>query len=131
MVFHIKKNSTLPILRMKVIEDSNVDFQKFMTMLENSAITFSMRELNTGIYKIANAKGGIVLRTKRVNNNQLDEYYIYYKFTAKDTNKIGEFEGQFSIDMFGSETGNLIVPIKESLIIQIGDSFTRTTVTSV
>ena len=40
MLFTIRKNSTLPILRMKIIEDSNVDYNKFMTMLENSAITF-------------------------------------------------------------------------------------------
>ena len=60
MNFFIKQNSILPLLRMKVIEDSNIDYQKFMTMLENSAITFSMRELNTGIYKIANKSGGIL-----------------------------------------------------------------------
>ncbi len=131
MVFTIRKNSTLPLLRMRVIENSNLDYQKFMTMLENSAITFSMRELNTGVYKIANKKAGIVLRTKRVNNNQLDEYYIYYKFTKSDTSNPGIYEASFHIDFFGSETGNLIVPIKESLIINVLDSFTRTTVTSV
>ena len=121
MNFFIKQNSILPLLRMEVIEDSNIDYQKFMTMLENSAITFSMRELNTGIYKIANKSGGIVLRKKRVNNAQLDEYFIYYKWESKDTNKIGEFEGEFHIDFFGDNTGNLIVPIREPLIIHIGD----------
>lgn len=131
MLFTIKKDATLPLLMMRPIENSGVDYQKFMTMLENSAITFSMREINTGIYRIANKKGGIVLRTKRVNNNQLDEYYIYYKFTKSDTSKPGIYEASFHIDFFGSETGNLIVPIKESLIINVLDSFTRTTVTSV
>ena len=92
MLFTIRKNSTLPILRMKIIEDSNVDYNKFMTMLENSAITFSMRDKLTGIYKIANKKGNIVLRKKRVNNAQPDEYYIYYKWAKKDVDKAGVFE---------------------------------------
>lgn len=131
MNFFIRKGAILPLLRMKVIEDSNLDYQKFMTMLENSAITFSMRELNTGAYKIANRQGGIVLRKKRVNNAQQDEYYIYYKWQSKDTNKVGEFQGEFHIDFFGSETGNLIVPTQENLIIHVGDSFTKTTITSV
>lgn len=131
MNFFIKQNATLPVLKMRPIEDSNLDYEKFMTMLENSAITFSMRDKQTGVYKIANKQGGIVLRTKRVNNNQLDEYYIYYKFTTKDTSTSGTYEGSFHIDFFGNTTGNLIVPIREELNIIITDSFTRTTVTSV
>jgi len=116
---------------MKPIENSALDHNKFMTMLENSAITFSMRDKNTGVYSIANKSGNIVLRKKRVNVNQQDEYYIFYRFTKKDTSNPGNFLGEFNIDFFGSETGNLIVPIKEELNIIITDSFTRTTVTSV
>lgn len=66
MNFFIRKDATLPLLRMRPIENSGVDYQKFMTMLENSAITFSMRDINSGVYKIANKSGGIVLIKKEL-----------------------------------------------------------------
>jgi hypothetical protein len=131
MEFFIKKGATLPILRMRPIENSNLDYNKFMTMLENSAITFSMRNKYTGVYKVANKTGGIVLRKKRVNVSQRDEYYIYYKFLKKDTNTAGEYVGSFNIDFLGDETGNLVVPIQEDLNIVIIDSFVKTTITQV
>lgn len=131
MQFHILKSSTLPLLRMKLIENSVLDYDKFMSMLENSAITFSMRNKENGVYTIANASAGIVLRTKKVNVNQRDEYYVFYKWKKKDTKKSGVFLGQFSIDFVGQETGNLIFPISEPLEIIIGDSFVKTTITQV
>lgn len=38
--------------------------------------------------------------------------FIIFKFTKKDTSVPGEYRGEFHIDFAGSETGNLIVPIK-------------------
>ena len=40
--FFIKKDSTLPILTMKVVNDGRYDYKKIFDRLENAAITFSM-----------------------------------------------------------------------------------------
>ena len=40
--FFIRKNSQLPILQMKVINDGRNDYKKIFEELENAAITFSM-----------------------------------------------------------------------------------------
>jgi hypothetical protein len=52
--------------------------------------------------------------------NSPTEYYIYYKFTNTDTNKVGKFNGQFLIK---NDDGNLILPIQEKLFIFIQESF--------
>ena len=48
------------------------------------------------------------------------EYYMYYRFTARDTNTPGRYQGQFLIK---NEQGNLIVPIREELYVNVEDSF--------
>ena len=52
MDFYIRKNSTEPIVKMKVIQDGRNDFQNLHDQLANSSIKFSMRDVSTGIYKI-------------------------------------------------------------------------------
>ena len=44
------------------------------------------------------------------------EYYIYYKWTERDTNQKGRFIGEFTIT---TENGDLICPIREPLFINI------------
>ena len=48
------------------------------------------------------------------------EYYIYYKFTGRDTNTPGRYVGQFLIK---NDEGNLILPIREELYINVQPSF--------
>ena len=55
-----------------------------------------------------------------LNPNTEPEYYIYYQFTNKDTNRVGRYEGQF---MLRTSDGVLILPIREKLYINIQESF--------
>jgi hypothetical protein len=119
MDFFIKKNATLPLLKLAVIKDGRSDYHNFMDLIESSTILFSMIDVETGIPKIVSKQAGFVSKTF-IDPNTPTEYYIYYNFTKKDTNKVGRYEGQF---MLKNEQGDLIVPIREQLFITIQDSF--------
>jgi len=119
MNFNIKKNATLPILKLSVIKDGRSDYNNFMELLETSTIFFSMVNSETGILKIISKPAGFVEKTF-IDPNAETEYYIYYKFTNTDTNTVGKFEGQFLVK---TDDGNLILPIREKLFIYIQDSF--------
>ena len=94
MEFYIKKNATLPVLKIQVVKDGRSDYNNFMDMIEESAIFFSMINVETGIPKITTKPAGFVEKIQ-IEPNASPEYYIYYKFTARDTNKVGRYEGQF------------------------------------
>ena len=119
MEFFIKKNATLPILKMQVVKDGRSDYNKMMNLIEESAIFFSMVDTETGIPKIISRPAGFVNKVF-VNPDQDPEYYIYYQFTNKDTKKVGRYEGQF---LLKNDEGVLILPIREKLYINIQESF--------
>ena len=119
MEFFIKKNSTLPLLKLQVVKDGRSDYNNFMELLETSSIFFSMVNVETGVLKITSKPAGFVEKTF-LDPNAEPEYYIYYQFTNTDTNTVGKFEGQFLIK---NDDGNLILPIREKLFIYIQDSF--------
>ena len=119
MEFFIKKNATLPLLKLQVVKDGRSDYNNFMELLETSTIFFSMINSETGILKIISKPAGFVEKTF-IDPNAEPEYYIYYQFTNTDTNTVGKFEGQFLIK---TVDGNLILPIREKLFIYIQESF--------
>jgi hypothetical protein len=118
MEFYIKKNATLPVLKMQVVKDGRSGYMEFMDSLEISTIYFSMVDVETGIPKIVSAPCEIVGLI--LPDGATPEYYIYFKFTARDTNTPGRYQGQFLIK---NEEGNLILPIRENLYINVQDSF--------
>lgn len=120
MQFFIKKNSTLPLLKMQIVKDGRSDYEHITNLIEKSSIVFSMVDTDTGIPKIISKNGGFVSKTF-VDKNATPEYYIYYLFTKKDTNRVGRFEGQFILK---NDEGDLIVPIREKLEIIVEDSIT-------
>lgn len=119
MEFFIKKDATLPLLKMQVVKDGRSDYHSFMNLIETSTIVFSMVDVATGIPKISSKLAGFVSKTF-VDPNTPTEYYIYYRFTKRDTGKVGRYEGQF---LLKNEQGDLIVPIREQLFINVQDSF--------
>ncbi len=128
MDFFIKRNSTLPKLKMRLISDTELDYKKFDEMLENCSVTFSMVSVDTKTMKIANKEAEVVVEKLNLVNNQDDYiYYIEYNWTEKDTNKTGTFIGEFKIDFLEPNCGSIIVPIREPLYIHIDDSITKTT----
>jgi hypothetical protein len=60
MEFYIKKNATLPVLKMQVVKDGRAGYLQLMQDLEVSTIYFTMIEVETGIPKIVSAPCEIV-----------------------------------------------------------------------
>jgi hypothetical protein len=119
MQFYIKKNATLPVLKLQTVKDGRSDYNSFMKTIELSAIFFSMVDIETGIPKISSRPAGFVEKTF-LDPNAETEYYIYYQFTPIDTNRVGRYEGQF---MLRNDDGVLILPIREKLFINVQESF--------
>jgi hypothetical protein len=118
MEFFIKKNATLPVLKMQVLNNGRHEYKTFMNLLETATISFTMINEATGIPKIANAPAYITDKIFE-NPNADREYYVYYLFSQKDTNKVGRYQGQFVLAL---NNGTLICPIREDLYINITDS---------
>jgi hypothetical protein len=125
--FYINSGSILPVLRIELINDGRCDFNKSDVMgnaLQDAKVTFSMRNVDTEILKISNAKCNIVLAD---NTGCEEKYVIEYKWKERDTKEKGIFQGWFTIDFNGNITeneidypeGRLIVPISEDLIIYV------------
>ena len=121
--FYIHQNSTLPTLRMELIEDGRHDFRKFYESVQNCTITFTMVNVDTKITKIAKAPCYIKLKE---DDGCVDKYVICYDWKPRDTKEAGTFKGTFELT-FGQiksdeteyPTGNLNMPIREDLTIVI------------
>ena len=121
--FYIRQNSTLPTLRMELIEDGRHDFRKFYESIQNCTITFTMVNVDTKITKIAKAPCYIKLKE---DDGCVDKYVICYDWKPRDTKETGTFKGTFELT-FGEiksdeteyPTGNLNIPIREELTIVI------------
>jgi len=119
MDFYIKKNATLPILKLELINDGRNDYDNFHDKLQNSVITFCMKEVDTGILRIGDKDAMCLLKTP-VSDCVGEEYFIGYQFSQKETKKAGTFVGEFKI-VFNDGSGTLLVPIKDELFIHILD----------
>lgn len=125
--FYIRKNSELPILKMKVNNDGRSDYKKIFESLENAAVTFSMKEYGCNSCKwVVYNKQGLIIPAETECGTK-EEYYIGYKFNKKETKDVGVYQGEFKIDFF-DDGSSLIVPIKEDLIINILDSQTMSNI---
>ena len=119
MEFFIKKNATLPLLKLQVVKNGRLDYNNFMSLIEQSSLFFSMIDIETGVPKISSRPAGFVEKVN-LDPNADDEYYLYYQFQNRDTNKVGRYEGQF---MLRSTDGVIILPIREKLFINLQESF--------
>ena len=121
--FYIKKDSLLPTLRMELIEDGRHDYNKMYEMLQNSTITFTMVNRESGVTKIAKAPAYIKARE---DGGCVEQYVICYDWKKRDTKEEGNYIGEFNIefgqlknDEYEYPTGNLRIPIREDLLIII------------
>lgn len=118
MEFFINKGATLNVLKMELIQDGRNDFRNFFDLIQNANIYFTMTDVVTGVKRIGKKVAGtqLVVPIDCVG----EEYYITYQFTERETEKAGRYVGQFTIE-FLDGTGTLIVPIRETLYINILD----------
>ena len=128
MEFIIKKGSVNPVLRMELIKDGRYDFKKAMidNALQDSVVKFYMKDVETGLLKVAKADADIVLAQEEGCE---EKYILQYKWKERDTKKEGTYEGWFEINFNGNlkeegvdyPSGKMIVPIQEKLQIIILD----------
>jgi hypothetical protein len=122
MEWFIKKGATLPVLKLQAVKDGRAGYLQLNEDLEVSTIFFSMVDVETGIPKIVSAPCYIVPLI--LPEGATPEYYIYFQFTERDTNTPGRYLGQFLIK---NDEGNLILPIREELYINVQESFISNT----
>ena len=122
--FYIIKDSVNPVLEMELIDDGRYDFKRslFNEALQDSEVTFSMKDEETGIMKISKSKANIVLAIDDICE---EKYILQYKWSKRDVSKKGTYEAWFEINFNGNITsdgveypeGNLKVPVEEKLRI--------------
>ena len=128
MEFIIKKGSVNPVVRMELIKDGRYDFKKSMidNAIQDSVVKFYMKDVETGLLKVAKADADIVLAQEEGCE---EKYILQYKWKERDTKKEGTYEGWFEINFNGNlkeegvdyPSGKMIVPIQEKLQIVILD----------
>lgn len=128
--FFIKKDSTLPELKYPLIQQVREQYDISDDMLENVAVTFSMIDADSGLYRIANVPANLVICKDRASNPDEEYYTLSYRFKLKDTRKAGRFLGEFKIDFLGENIGcgKLTLPVNGQINILVSDGITKTTV---
>lgn len=96
-------------------------------MMENCAVTFSMRDVETGVYKIANKAGDLLINDDFQANPDDDKYNLSYKFSLNDTSKSGRYFGEFKLTFLGDHCGIITFPLND-LDIVVEKSLTKVTV---
>lgn len=130
--FNINKDATLPYLEIEPVMNGRNTFRKLYEAIQNADISFSMKNIDTGIWKIANAQANIVKSTEQGCE---DRFKIQYRWKTRDTKEAGRYLAQFKIkflnDIVSGDTifpkGELIVPIYEDIIVNIMDNSIKTT----
>lgn len=130
--FFIKKDSTLPELKYPLTQHTMEQYDITPDMLENVAVTFSMQEANTGIYRIANAAANLVVNNNRPEYPDEVQYTLTYRFKLNQTAKAGRFYGEFKLDFISigddGGCGKITLPTQNQINIQISEGITKTTV---
>lgn len=126
--FFIKKDSTLPELKYPLTQHAMEQYDITKDMLENCAVTFSMVDANTGIYRIANATANLVVSNDRPEYPDELQYTLVYRFKLLQTSKTGRYYGEFKADFLGENCGKITLPTQGQINITIFDGITKTTV---
>ncbi len=117
MEWFIKKNATLPVIKVKLSQNGRSDYMKTMSILGESEVYFSMTDSETGIPKISTVSAST--ESGLTEDGQV-EYYTYYQFKKNQTKKLGRFVGEF---MVKNTDGTLFLPTTEKIYINIIESF--------
>jgi len=126
--FFIKKDSTLPELKYPLIQHLREQYDISEDMLGNVAVTFSMIDAQTGLYRIANVPASLVVNNDRANFPDEEQYTLVYRFKLPQTAKAGRYLGEFKLDFLGEHCGKITLPTQSQINIIISDGITKTTV---
>jgi hypothetical protein len=112
MEFNIRKKATLPYLEVDLHKSGRLDYNLKNTNLSGSTIFLYMKNVETGVYKIAK---GVCVYSQQNNS-------IYYQFTKKNSSEAGRFEVEFKVS---NNQGEIILPLTEKLFVNVLDSFSN------
>lgn len=119
MEFFINKDSTLPKLKMELVNDGRNDFRKFYEKIQNATITFTMYDVETKVKRIACSSASIeMVVANDCTNTETPTYYISFQFSELQTSRVGRYNGYYTIT-FLDGTGTLIAPIRDELYINV------------
>jgi hypothetical protein len=118
MEFYIKKNATLPVLKVEICRDGRSDFN--LNSFLDSNNTFYISLFDKTIDKILFSSKECFVTTEVSPFEGKTLYYLNYQFTNKDTIKEGRYEVQISVT---SENGVIILPLQEKFYVNVIDSF--------
>jgi len=118
MEFYIKKNATLPVLKVEICKDGRSDFN--LNSFLDSNYTFYISLFDNTVDKILFSSKECYVTTEVSPFGGETLYYLNYQFTNKDTIKEGKYEVQISVS---SENGVILLPLQEKFYVNIIDSF--------
>jgi hypothetical protein len=117
MEWFIKKNATLPVIKVKLSQNGRSDYMKTMSVLKDSDVYFSMIDVETNIPKISSVLATV--ESGLTEDGQI-EYFTYYQFKKNQTKKVGRFLAEF---MIKNSDGTLFLPTTDKIYINIIESF--------
>jgi hypothetical protein len=118
MEWIIKKNATLPIFQIEIAKDGRSDFGRNQDLL-NSTFYISLYDEITKKFKVSSKPCYITYSSSTVNSEETF-YYLNYNLTNRETNSIGRYLVQISIQ---DSTGTIVLPLKEKIYISVLESF--------
>ncbi len=119
MEFYIKKNATLPILKVEICKDGRSDFNLNDFLDSNYTFYISLFDKSTDKILFASKECNVTTEVSPFEYKTL--YFLNYQFTNKDTLKTGKYEVQISVT---TDNGVIILPLQERFYVNILDSFT-------
>lgn len=127
--FFIKKDSTLPELKFPLTQQLREQYDISDEMLENVAVTFSMVDADTGIYRIANVAADLVVINDKAKYPDEEKYTLVYRFKLSQTSKAGRYFGEFKIDFLSEGIDyKITLPVQNQINVVIFEGITKTTV---
>jgi hypothetical protein len=129
----IKQYSTIPLLVYPLKESVLKKYYIIDDMFESVAVTFSMFDIENNTFVIANKQAELRVIDDKVERglNGDSKYNLVYRFTEKDTRKVGVYYGEFVVDFMGfMGCGKMRFPLNdaETIKIIIDESITKTTI---
>lgn len=127
--YFYRKNSTLPKVKFQLTEKHMERYGITDDMLLDCAVTFSMKDVDTGRFAVANNSGELVINDYW--DGHIDsKYVLVYRLDEMETDMVGNYIGEFVIDFLSNEfgCGKIKLPHDDSLMIIVNDTITKTTV---
>jgi hypothetical protein len=112
MEFNIRKGATLPFIEVDLTKNGVNEYNYANANLSGAIIYFYMKNVETGVYKIAKGTSTFDSTTNS----------IYYQFTKKNTSEVNRYEGEFKIQ---TQEGIVDLPLSDKIYINVLDSISN------